>query len=75
MDFLLYLIDKENEDILWQTWLSKETGKDFKELKKEYLKPLRLKKGRAEKGGNLEENLKFASQFINVRKVAMDGSI
>ncbi|MGV2640609.1 peptide methionine sulfoxide reductase [Clostridium perfringens] len=34
-DFLMYLIDKQREEDLWQIWLHKDIDKDFIEFKKE----------------------------------------
>ncbi|ELC8435091.1 peptide methionine sulfoxide reductase [Clostridium perfringens] len=34
-DFLMYLIDKQREEDLWQIWVHKDIDKDFIEFKKE----------------------------------------
>lgn len=64
MDFILYLYEKENEETLWETWLSKDIQKDFKEFKQEYTRPLRVKPVELISEERERENLEFASQFI-----------
>lgn len=64
MDFILYLYEKENEETLWETWLSKDIQKDFKEFKQEYTRPLRVKPVGLISEERERENLEFASQFI-----------
>ena len=34
-DFIMYLIDKQREEDLWQIWVHKDIDKDFIEFKKE----------------------------------------
>jgi hypothetical protein len=64
VDFILYLYEKENEETLWETWLSKDIQKDFKEFKQEHTRPLRVKPVELISEERERENLEFASQFI-----------
>ncbi|MDC0826989.1 MAG: peptide methionine sulfoxide reductase [Lactococcus petauri] len=64
VDFILYLYEKENEETLWETWLSKDIQKDFKEFKQEHTQPLRVKQTEIISKEQEQNNLDFASQFI-----------
>lgn len=64
VDFILYLYEKENEETLWETWLSKDIQQDFKEFKKEHTRALRVKPEQLISKERECENLDFAAQFI-----------
>ena len=40
-DFILQLIDQDNDDEAWQTWLHKDANMSYKDFKKKYLKSVR----------------------------------
>lgn len=75
VDFVLYLYDKENEETLWEMWLSKDIEKDFKEFKKEQYHTIRKNPVDLITKDKERENLDFASQFINFKKGELDGAI
>jgi len=75
VDFVLYLYDKENEETLWEMWLSKDIEKDFKEFKKEQYHTIRKNSVDLITKDKERENLEFASQFINFKKGELDGAI
>lgn len=77
VDFILYLLEREQDDLLWQTWLhrkpSKGEGKNTKYLSyPEYKKASKLRPLR----GHLHENvtadqeaqrIEFAGKFIKTK--------
>ena len=75
VDFVLYLYEKENEETLWEMWLSKDIEKDFKDFKKEQHQPIRKKPVDLITKDKERENLEFASQFITFKKGELDGAI
>lgn len=78
IDFLLYLLEKQQDDLLWETWLyrkpTKGEGKNTKyltypEYKKSAKMPqLRDKKAETVTADQEQQRLEFASQFIKIHK-------
>ncbi|QDK70349.1 hypothetical protein [Lactococcus protaetiae] len=76
MDFILYLYEKENEETLWEMWLSKDVEENFSDFKKKNLKTLRVSEKEVISADKAQENLDFAAQYFNFSKeVKMNGSI
>lgn len=63
-DFILQLLDKENEDEIWQTWLHKERNLDYAEFKKKYFKKMHKSKLQALTKEEEERIIKNATRFI-----------
>lgn len=75
VDFILYLYEQENEETLWDMWLSKEIDVDFSEFKQKNSQKLRAKNRDVISQDKVEENLDFASQFFTFTKGDLDGNI
>lgn len=75
MDFVLFIYEQENEETLWEMWLSKETDVDFSEFKKKNSQTLRIKNKDVISQDKVEENLDFASQFFTFKKGDLNGNI
>lgn len=76
VDFILYLYEQENEETLWEMWLSKDIDEDFSEFKKKNMKTLRIKEKDVITPDKEQENLNFAAQYFNFSKEGkMNGSI
>lgn len=62
-DFILRLYDEENEEQLWDVWLHRDTGKSFKDFKKENLKQVRQSKkqtlSKEEEQKIIQANMRF----------------
>ncbi len=43
-DFILFILDQEQDDTLWELWLAKDVKDDFKTFKKKRMKAIRKKK-------------------------------
>ena len=63
-DFILQLYDKEKEEEIWQTWLHKNTGMDYQEYKKKYLKKMHKPKVQTLSREEEERIMKNAARFI-----------
>lgn len=64
MDFILFMLDKNDEDELYKMWLHKDTDKSFVELKRDNLKSRRkAKKSEIDVNGAIER-IKQASLII-----------
>ncbi|MCW6683032.1 hypothetical protein NHG29_09085 [Aerococcaceae bacterium NML160702] len=66
-DFLLYLIQKENEEKLWQIWLAKDIDMDFEIFKKKSLKQTKSKQRLDKK--TEQENIANAERILQMKKV------
>lgn len=76
VDFILYLYEKENEETLWEMWLSKDVEENFSDFKKKNLKTLRVSEKEVISADKAQENLDFAAQFFNFSgKEGKNGSI
>lgn len=57
------LIDQENEDEIWQTWLHKDANMNYKDFKKKYLKrmhkPNKKALSKEEEMKVIERNMQF----------------
>lgn len=86
VDFILYIFDKQQDDLIWETWLhrkpTKGEGKNqrslgFEEYKKTAKQKSLLrsqgKKVKAPTAEQEQEQIKFAGQFIKARKELNDG--
>lgn len=58
------LIDHENEEEIWQTWLNKDANTSYKEFKKKYLKSVRKPKSAAISKEEEQKALELAMRFI-----------
>jgi len=86
VDFILYLFDKQQDDLIWETWLhrkpTKGEGKNEKSLGfEEYKKMAKQnaqirainKKAKVPSKEQETEQIKFAGQFIKARKEMKNG--
>lgn len=62
-DFFLQLIDQDNEDEVWQTWLHKDANMSYKDFKKKYLKSVRKPNAKISKEEE-QKALNLALRFI-----------
>ena len=58
------LIDQENEDEIWQTWLHKYANMSYKDFKKKYLKSVRRPKSATISKEEEQKALELAMRFI-----------
>ena len=58
------LIDHENEDEIWQTWLHKDANMGYKDFKKKYLKSVRRPKSATISKEEEQKALELAIRFI-----------
>lgn len=58
------LIDQENEDEIWQTWLHKDANMSYKDFKKKYLKSVRKPKTATISKEAERQALELAMRFI-----------
>ena len=58
------LIDQENEDEIWQTWLHKDANMSYKDFKKKYLKSARKPKTATITKEEERQALELAMRFI-----------
>lgn len=64
LDFILYLFEQEQEEILWDIWLTTDKRVSFKDFKSRRLTPIRAKKVKALSKEEEAQTLAKASQFI-----------
>ena len=58
------LIDHENEDEIWQTWLHKDANMSYKDFKKKYMKSARKPKSATISKEEEQKALELAMRFI-----------
>lgn len=84
--FIQYLLEKQQEDVMWEVWLhrkpSKKQGNQERQLSfEEFRKAVKPASARGKKAQTVtaeeeKERLEFASRYIKARKEAADnGSI
>lgn len=81
-DFILHLLEKQQDDLLWEIWLhrkpTKTEGKETKYMSfdeyKKSVKTATRKKAETLTPEQEQQRLEFASQFIKTRKEIGDGS-
>lgn len=75
MDFILYVFDKTNEDLLWDTWTQGMSEMSFKDYKQKYSNSLRQKVVKGMSKEKEQQNIDFATQYIKLRKEEKNGDI
>lgn len=75
MDFILYVFDKTNEDLLWDTWIQGMSEMSFKDYKQKYSNSLRQKVVKGMSKEKERQNIDFATQYIKLRKEEKNGDI
>jgi uncharacterized protein YdaU (DUF1376 family) len=63
-DFILFIFEKEQEDILWDVWLHKDVNEDFKTFKKKKMRTIRKKKVKSVSKDDEQKAIALASRFI-----------
>lgn len=63
-NFLLFLLDQEQRDNLWDIWLNRMVESDFPTFEKKHYKPIRQKKAPVVSHSDQESAIALASQFI-----------
>lgn len=85
VNFILYLLEKQQEDVIWEVWLHRKPAKgdgkrkkylNFDEFKKQVkLKKMRTKKAKSVTAAEEKQQLEFASRFIKTKEADSGGSI
>jgi len=68
LDFILYILDQEQEDLLWDLWMHKDVNEDFKTFKQKRMVPIRRRRA---KSNTPEQDLAIImknSRFITHRE-------
>lgn len=68
VDFILYIFEQENEEMLWEIWVNKDIEENFDDFKKSKLKKLRAGSAKNITQDEINSNIVNASQFINTKK-------
>lgn len=63
-DFILFVFEEEQDDILWEIWLNKEVKEDFKTFKKSRSKSIRKKKIPKVTQEDEQKSIALASRYI-----------
>lgn len=63
-NFLLFLLDQEQHEKLWDIWLNRMIESDFPSFEKKHYKPIRKKKAPVVSHKDQENAIALASQFI-----------
>ena len=63
-DFILFIFEEEQDDILWEIWLNKEVKEDFKTFKKSRSKSLRKKKIPKVTKEDEQKSIALATRYI-----------
>lgn len=63
-DFILFVFEEEQDDILWDIWLNKEVKEDFQSFKKSRSKSLRKKKIPKVTQDDEQKAISLASRYI-----------
>lgn len=63
-DFILFLLEQEQEDILWDIWLNKDIEKDFKTFKRQYGVKTRPKTIKPLSDDHDQKTIAYAQQFM-----------
>ena len=63
-DFILFVFEEEQDDILWEIWLNKEVKQDFKTFKKSRSKSIRKKKIPKVTQEDEQKSIALASRYI-----------
>lgn len=67
-DFILFIIDQEQEETLWELWLAKDIKDDFKTFKRTRMKAIRKKKAVTLTPAQEKEIIGKNSRFIKPRE-------
>ena len=68
LDFILFVLEQDAEDNLWQVWLNKDVAENFKTFKQKHLIKIRPKKVKSLVKEDEDKVLDFAQQFIKPRE-------
>lgn len=67
-DFLLFIIDQEQDDTLWELWLAKDIKDDFKTFKKKKKQVIRKKKVKGNTAEQEREIIGRNARFIKPKE-------
>lgn len=71
-DFIFYLFDQENEDVIFEVWLHKDTESDFAEFKRKNQKKVYVKQPKKLTKDEEESIIKESFKFITPRQKGGD---
>jgi hypothetical protein len=66
-DFVLYLVDEQQEDYLWDIWLHKPIKDSFEQFKRKHMRKMYKEKVKTISKEEEESLVKRATQFIKPR--------
>ena len=72
-DFILFLFEQEQDDILWEVWINKDTNKDYATYKKERTKSLRKTKIKKISDQDEQESIAMATRYIKPNNTTEKG--